>query len=62
MQDHDAVRTVVVSQRPKPLPVVGKMRARCSISAIGDNGVSSGECTDDVSGAIERECESRGCL
>ena len=43
----------LVSQRPKPSRVIGRKRA--ASAAVGDNGVSSGGCRDDVSGAVREE-------
>ena len=35
--------------------VTGDREDACSISAVGDNGVSSGGCRDAVSGAVREE-------
>ena len=51
-----AVRTVRLATCPKPS--TGDRDDACSISAVGDHGVSSGECRNDdyhVSGAV---CET----
>ena len=42
----------LVSQRPKPPQVPGRKRAASALSAVCDNGVSSGDCRDDVSGDV----------
>ena len=49
MQDHGAVRTVGLATSEA---VTGDREDACSISAVGDNGVSSGDCRDDVSGDV----------
>ena len=49
VQDHGAVRTVGLASSEA---VTGDREDACSISAVGDNGVSSGECRNDVSGAF----------
>jgi hypothetical protein len=54
VQDHGAVRRPLVSQRPKPSRA-GDREDACSISAVGNNGVSSGACRDAVSGAVREE-------
>jgi hypothetical protein len=57
VQDHGAVRTVGLATSEA---VTGDRGDACSISAVSDNGVSSGECRKDVSGAM---CEEMGaCL
>ena len=45
----------LVSQRPKPSRVIGRMRAASALSATTEIGVSSGGCTDAVSGAVREE-------
>ena len=57
MQDHGAVRTVGLATSEA---AAGAREDACSISAVGDNGVSSGGCRDDVSGAVREE--ARVCL
>ena len=49
MQDHGAVRTVGLAASEA---AAGAREEACSISAVGDNGVSSGDCRDDVSGDV----------
>ena len=45
----------LVSQRPKPPRVIGRMRAASALSCVGDNGVSSGDCRDAVSSDVYEE-------
>ena len=52
MKDHGAVRTVGLATSEA---VTGDREDACSISAVGDNGVSSGGCRDAVSGAVREE-------
>ena len=52
MQDHGAVRTVALATSEA---FTGDREDACSISAVGDNGVSSGDCRDAVSGAVYEE-------
>ena len=57
VQDHGSVRIVGLATSEA---VTGDREDACSISAVSDNGVSSGECRSDVSGAV---CEEMGaCL
>jgi hypothetical protein len=47
---------VVRYSRYAPSEAAASARAEaCSISAVGDNGVSSGDCRDDVSGDVYEE-------
>ena len=52
VKDHDAVRTVGLATSEA---VTGAREEACSISAVGDNRVSSGDCRDAVSGAVREE-------
>ena len=52
VQGHGAVRTVGLATSEA---VTGDREDACSISAVGDNGVSSGGCRDAVSGAVREE-------
>ena len=52
MEDHGAVRTVALATSEA---VTGDREDACSISAVDDNGVSSGECRDDMSGGVREE-------
>ena len=45
VEDHSAVRTVALATSEA---FTGDREDACSISAVGDNGVSSGDCKDDV--------------
>ena len=57
VQDHGAVRTVglATSGAAAGPRVVGCREDACSISAVGDNGVSSGGCRDAVSSDVYEE-------
>jgi hypothetical protein len=52
VQDHGAVRTVGLATSEA---VTGDREDACSISAVGDNGVSSGDCRDAVSSDVYEE-------
>ena len=52
VQDHDVIRTVGLAT---PEAVTGDQEDACSISAVGDNGVSSGGCRDAVSSDVYEE-------
>ena len=52
MQDHGAVRTVGLATSEA---AAGAREDACSISAVGDNGVSSGGCRDAVSSDVYEE-------
>ena len=56
VKDHGAVRTVGLATSEA---VTGDREEACSISAVGDNGVSSGGCRDYVSGAVREEVRVR---
>jgi hypothetical protein len=56
VQDHGAVRTVGLAASEA---AAGAREDACSISAVGDNGVSSGGCRDAVSGAVREEIRVR---
>ena len=61
MQDHGAVRTVGLATSEA---AAGAREDACSISAVGDNGVSSGDCRDAVSSDVYEVCTKRsvpGC-
>ena len=54
MQDHGAVHTVGLAASEA---AAGAREDACSISAVGDNGVSSGDCRNEVSvDAYEEMC------
>ena len=46
---------LLVSLRPKPRLVLGRMRAASALSATTESGVSSGDCRNDVSGDVYEE-------
>ena len=52
VQDHGAVRTVGLATSEA---AAGAREDACSISAVGDNGVSSGGCRDAVSSDVYEE-------
>ena len=52
MQDHGAVRTVGLATSEA---TAGAREEACCISAVSDNGVSSGDCRDTVSGDVYKE-------
>ena len=52
VKDHGAVRTVGLATSEA---VTGDREDACSISAVGDNGVSSGGCRDAVSSDVYEE-------
>ena len=52
VQAHGVVRTVGLAASEA---AAGAREEACSISAVGDNGVSSGDCRDDVSGDVYEE-------
>ena len=52
MQDHGAVRTVGLATSEA---AAGAREDACSISTVGDNGVSSGGCRDAVSSDVYEE-------
>ena len=52
VQDHGAVRTVALATSEA---FTGDREDACSISAVGDNGVSSGGCRDAVSSDVYEE-------
>ena len=52
VKDHGAVRTVGLATSEA---VTGDREDACSISAVGDNGVSSGDCRDAVSSDVYEE-------
>ena len=52
VQDHGAVQTIGLATSEA---VTGDREDACIISAVGDNGVSSGGCRDGVSGAVREE-------
>ena len=59
VEDHSAVRTVALATSEA---VTGDREEACSISAVGDNRVSSGDCRDAVSGAVREEVPVCACL
>ena len=52
MQDHGSVRTVGLAASEA---AAGAREEACCISAVSDNGVSSGDCRDTVSGDVYEE-------
>ena len=52
VEDHSAVRTVALATSEA---FTGDREDACSISAVGDNGVSSGDCRDAVSSDVYEE-------
>ena len=52
VQAHGVVRTVGLAVSEA---AAGAREEACSISAVGDNGMSSGDCRDDVSGDVYEE-------
>ena len=52
VQGHGAVRIVGLATSEA---AAGAREEACSISAVDDNGVSSGGCKDDVSDAVREE-------
>ena len=52
VKDHDTVRTVGLATSEA---VMGDREEACSTSSVGDDGVSSGDCREDVSGDVYEE-------
>ena len=58
VQDHGAVRTLqglLISQDATSEAVIGDREEACSTSGVGEDGMSSGDYRDDVSGDVYEE-------